>query len=227
MTAQYFPPEYEKDAFHCPACNTYAQMHWDYLISQRRNSSVSDLMLSICGRCNGYSLWSRRSKYDRNWYESTESTEWKIIAPQSLSSPVPHPDMPDACVNDYQEARSVLSISPRASAALLRLCIQKLCIELGEPGKNINSDIASLVTKGLPAEVQQALDIIRVTGNNAVHPGELSDEDTSELASNLFGLINFIVADRIARPKQIQELYNRLPSGAVQAIEKRDSRPAC
>ena len=125
--------------------------------------------------------------------------------------------------NDYQEARQILPMSPRGSAALLRLVIQKLCKTLGEPGENINTDIGNLVAKGLPPIVQQALDIVRVVGNEAVHPGEMNVNDDVETATALFDLVNYIIEDRIAKPKSVQAIYDSLPPSKLKGIEARDS----
>lgn len=150
------------------------------------------------------------------WYKQA------LIVPSIAPVELPHPHMPEDCLLDYDEAREIFSRSPRAAAALLRLCIQKLLAHLGEPGKNINDDIKSLVAKGLPVLVQRALDYGRVVGNNAVHPGEIAINDSPEIAQNLFRMINFIVEDRISRPKEIEEFYQQLPDGAKQAIARRD-----
>lgn len=144
------------------------------------------------------------------------------MVPNASPVELKHHDLPEDCHADYEEARDIVSRSPRGAVALLRLCLQKLMPYLGEEGKNINDDIKSLVAKGLPPMVQQALDVCRVVGNNAVHPGELDIHDTPEIAHQLFRMINFIVADRIARPKEIQALYAQLPQGAIAAIAKRD-----
>ncbi|HCK0613668.1 TPA: DUF4145 domain-containing protein [Vibrio parahaemolyticus] len=145
-----------------------------------------------------------------------------MIVPSEAPVPPHHQDLSDVCVSDYNEARDIVARSPRAAAALLRLTIQKLLIELGEKGKNINEDIGSLVAKGLPVEVQQALDYCRVVGNNAVHPGEIDLNDNPEIANSLFEMINFIVEVRISHPKKVAALYNILPEGALKAVEKRD-----
>jgi len=146
-----------------------------------------------------------------------------MVVPSEAPVPPPHTDMPGVCLPEYDEARNIVALSPRAASALLRLALQKLMTELGEKGRNINDDIGSLVAKGLPVLVQQALDFCRVVGNNAVHPGEIEINDTPEIAHNLFEMMNFIVEDRIAKPKQIQALYARLPEGARNAIEARDA----
>ncbi len=133
--------------------------------------------------------------------------------------------MPGAVKADFEEAGSILDLSPRGAAALARLCIQKLTTELGEKGENLNIDIGELVKKGLEVEVQQALDIVRVIGNNAVHPGTIDLKDDKETALTLLSLVNMIVERRIAGPKKLLNLFAGLPAGALQQIERRDGTP--
>ena len=145
-----------------------------------------------------------------------------MLVPSDAPVPPPHPDLPQDCCGEYNEARDIMAKSPRAASALLRLSIQKLMPHLGQSGKNINADIKALVANGLPPLVQKALDICRVVGNNAVHPGEIDLNDTPDTANKLFQMINFIVQDRITHPKEIEALYEELPVGAREAIDKRD-----
>jgi hypothetical protein len=130
--------------------------------------------------------------------------------------------MPEAVRNDYLEARDIVSKSPRAAAALLRLALQKLMPEIGRKGDNLNDDIGQLVREGLPVQVQQALDVVRVVGNNAVHPGLIDLKDDQITALALFNLVNLIVDFMIAQPKRVLELYDSLPEASRAAIEKRD-----
>jgi hypothetical protein len=118
-----------------------------------------------------------------------------------------------------------MNLSPRGAAALLRLAIQKLCKHLGGTGENINSDIANLVKNGLPAKLQQALDSVRVIGNNAVHPGQIDLKDDVDTAHKLFAFINIICDNQITQPKQISEFYEeKIPDNLKDAIAKRDGK---
>src|SRR5690606_29908829 len=114
-------------------------------------------------------------------------------------------------------------LSPRGAAALLRLSIQKLCAYLGQPGHNINSDIKALVALGLPPKVQEALDTVRVIGNNAVHPGKIDLKDDIDIVNMLFKLVNFIAQKMITEPKEIDEIYSSLPAEKIDGIRQRDS----
>ncbi len=214
MSRKYVPQEFKKSAFYCPFCGAYAKQEW-YACSPFgtgfsppfRIDVQNNLFVCLCSHCSRYSIWFREKK----------------IYPISSSAPLPSEDMPEDVKEDYEEARSVVEVSPRSAAALLRLALQKLMIHLGESGKNLNDDIANLVKRGLPVKIQKALDAVRVIGNNAVHPGELDLRDDKETALALFELLNMIVEVMITQPKKVDEIYEKLPEGAKEAIERRDS----
>lgn len=169
---------------------------------------VHNLNLSQCYNCDKVAVW----------------VHGNLIHPSEKLGVIPNPDLPDQIIRDYEEARGILGDSPRGAAALLRLCVQKLCIHLGEKGKNIDEDIASLVSKGLNPLVQKSLDIVRVIGNEAVHPGVIDLNDDGDTASQLFILINSIADQMISHPKKVEELYGKLPEKKREAIERRDNK---
>src|SRR5216683_5193804 len=162
------------------------------------------------------------NSYENSAYESIISSSSDIIFPSesTMLAPPPSSDMPEDIARDFDEARDIFNRSSRASAALLRLALQKLCIHLGQSGKNLNNDIAALVQSGLSIKIQQSLDIVRVIGNNAVHPGEIDLNDNKDTVLALFDIINFIVDEMISRPNKIDRIYNIvLPENARKSIE--------
>ncbi|HET6686065.1 MAG TPA: DUF4145 domain-containing protein [Jiangellaceae bacterium] len=65
-----------------------------------------------------------------------------------------------------------------------------------------------MVRDGLPKRIQRAMDVLRVVGNNAVHPGEIHLDEQPETAAVLFALVNIVVEDRIAQPRQIDDIQD-------------------
>ena len=132
-------------------------------------------------------------------------------------------DMPDTVKQLYEEAGLIYSKSPRAACALLRLAIDRLCNELGETDRDISKNIGALVEKGLPRTIQQALDIVRVVGNKAVHPGQIAfDVDDQNTALMLMKLVNMITERMISEPKEINTMFEQLPESIKTSIENRD-----
>jgi hypothetical protein len=169
-------------------------------------TTLVNLNISRCYSCNEFAVWVA----DR------------LIYPETPTSIRPNEEMPDDVRLDFCEATAIVDKSPRGAAALLRLGIQKLMPHLGLKGKNVNDDIAELVKRGLDVRIQQALDVVRVVGNNAVHPGQIDLQDDKATAIKLFGLVNLIVEAMIATPKRIEKMYGELPPTALEAIKKRD-----
>jgi hypothetical protein len=212
MNQPYIAPAFKTSAFHCPHCQVFADQRWDDVFARpirdpvRNADQVPGLVISLCAHCSRWCLW----------------VNGEMVFPDSTGVPSANEDMPDEIKDDYYEAASIVNKSPRGAAALLRLAIQKLCVVLGEKGKNINEDVASLVKKGLPIKIQQALDIVRVIGNEAVHPGALDLTDDIKTATELFSLTNIIAEIMISQPKRIGDLYGSLPEDKRKAIEDRD-----
>lgn len=175
---------------------------------QDSRKKLHNLNLSECYNCNKLAVWVHTG----------------LVHPNIKIGVMANPDLPLDIQSDFEEARTIINASPRGAAALLRLCVQKLCAHLGEKGKDIDADIANLVKKGLNPLVQQALDIVRVVGNEAVHPGTLNIQDDQATAIQLLELVNAIADQMISHPKSVQKLYEKLPETKRAAIKLRDGK---
>lgn len=208
MAQEYVVPAWKKDGFHCPHCGVYAHQKWDEVYTFSREK-FTHLECSICQKCHQYAIW----------------VEGEIVYPAVSVAPLPSEDMPEDIQKDFSEARSIVNLSPRAAAALLRLSLQKLMRDLGEKGNNLNEDVASLVKKGLPEKIQKALDSVRVIGNNAVHPGQIDLKDNKTIAIALFELINIVIENTITQQKKVEVIFNKIPASAKEQIKKRNRTP--
>lgn len=207
----YTQPTFKASAFNCPYCGAYANQIWSKILYETQTGGyrqIMELFYCTCTHCQKYTVWHKE----------------KMILPSIGAVAMPNFDLPEDVKIDYEEAREILNKSPRGATALLRLAIQKLCIHLGEKGKNINDDIGNLVKNGLPIKVQQSLDIVRVVGNNAVHPGHIDLTDDIGTASKLFSLINIIADVMITQPKEVDSLFNSLPASQLDGIKQRDGK---
>ena len=185
------------------------------IFTEKKSSSqcvwdVNNLHLSQCYNCGNHAVWRKDS----------------LLYPTLKEGALPNQDLDKDIIQDFEEARGIVNDSPRGAAALLRLCIQKLCKQLGEKGKNIdiNNDIASLVSKGLDPLIVKTLDIVRVIGNEAVHPGVIDLKDDRDTALKLFVLVNSIADQMITHPKNIKKMYNDISPEKRAAAEKRNEK---
>ena len=207
---KYTPPARHLKSFTCPHCGVLSRQY-QFSVTDKSlggNNQYQDgdwLASSVCEHCKEATLWHGQV----------------MIHPNRGKAPLPNPDMPPDVRSDYEEAATIANLSPKAAAALLRLAIQKLCVHLGGEGKNINADIGALVKSGLSPIVQKSLDIVRVIGNNAVHPGQI-DTDSEEVVGHLFHLANLITEAMISTPARVETLYGSLPKTALDGIAKRD-----
>lgn len=227
------PYEQVTKGFSCPYCKAFSAHTARFNMIELKDSVIkindSDIAVRYfnitakCHSCNQESIWFKRDAYKD---KDNEEYALEILVYPIINHDVPEPnlDMPESVKQIYDEACSVLYKSPRSSAALSRLAIENLVDCLNANGKDLNTKIGDLVSKGMPVSIQQMLDSVRVIGNNAVHPGQIEISDNIELALSLLNFINLIVDNTITQPKKINEVYNLLPDSYKQSIERRDSQ---
>ena len=189
-------PEFESNKFQCPHCQILATQSWfdadsagsismliinDIYLNHRSDIDSfiqkyivqflnradnnfqkrfyqfvpKGLSVATCSSCEKFTLWVNK----------------EIVFPRKTVIPPPNKDLEESIKDLYMEAATILVDSPKGSTALLRLALQMLLKQVGKSGKKINDDIGELVSEGLSPKIQQALDLLRVIGNNAVHPG--------------------------------------------------------
>jgi hypothetical protein len=204
----HVPPDFQKQAFHS-WCNVLTSQEWTQLHTQ---VAVVPVWCVLCANCGKQSYWL-----------VSGDTPPFCMHPQISSAPRPHSAMPAEVRADYEEAQGIVARSPRGACGLLRLATQKVVDDL-EPGSDdLNAKIGRLVRKGLPVQVQEALDSLRVIGNEAVHPGETDLRDDVQTASDLFDVLNFIVESQIDQPRRRAKLFAKLPTAKREGIKRRDT----
>jgi hypothetical protein len=217
-------------SFECPHCHRLAYQKWrDLRFSDRtprlheRKSNPSVWQVSLCHGCKQPALW----QLDRMVYP---------LAP--LGSP-PHPDMPGDVRALYEEAAAVAAVSRRAGAALARTTVERLMKHLDPnvPVKDNNLDrrIARIKERGVSTPLGKMLDVVRVTGNGALHvddrPGELvvmalDDRDGPPLLELFLEVVNDLVDELIVKPRTTHQLWNKLPEKTKERLAPTGERDA-
>lgn len=110
--------------------------------------------------------------------------QWRQVHPIGANrGPVPL-QVPAPIAMDYIEACNVLPISPKASAALSRRCLQNMLRAGGYKDKDLAREIDQLLAepdprKALPHKLRETIDAIRNFGNFSAHP--IDDKTTLQV----------------------------------------------
>ncbi|MFQ6486123.1 DUF4145 domain-containing protein [Brachybacterium epidermidis] len=233
-------PSHGSPSFACPHCQTQAQQDWSEsvwvkLAKHSGSTRWRTIDRSECHVCEKEAIWFRTELSAPTVAgglspgAQTPDELWTMIWPPTAAGEPPHKQLPESLRDLYEEARAVAVFSPRAAAALLRLLTEDLVRQFADPNATLNDNIGALVRDGkLGSHDQQMADYLRITGNRAVHPGQVDDVDgeASRRADLMFTFINLLVERFIALPERIAEAYAQLPEGARAAVERRDSTGA-
>lgn len=200
------------DKFRCPFCKQRSIYRYTNL-----KDLSDDAYVVRCGACVRGSIWIQApdSKKGKN-------RTFNLVYPLVSVVDEPNPDMPEDVKVEYREASLVVVHSPKAAAALMRLALEKLLRSFEKSSCSLSSVIQKLErSQRISKKSAQLADILRITGNNAVHPGVMTLEDIEEVCTGLFVLLNRLVEELISIPKRDQELIKKLPEGQQRKLLER------
>lgn len=168
----------------CPHCTLVIHPHWyENGIARTRSQIAWVLRTMTCPACAKDILELGSVNLERS-LGMHGPDDWRQVFPQgSNRGPVPT-EVPAEIASDYNEAASVLALSPKASAALARRCLQSVLRGAGYPQKDlavqINAALAEAdARKAMPTGLHTILDAVRNFGNFAAH--RITDQTTLQV----------------------------------------------
>lgn len=134
-----------------------------------------------CPECYGQVMWL--NELGPRPVSPTVEREIKAVTllyPKFPITTLP-PEVPEGYANEFRQAAQTLDISPKASAALSRRCLQALIREKAAIQRpSLFEEIRLLLDRReLPKHLADDLDAIRAVGNFAAHP--VKDTNTAEI----------------------------------------------
>lgn len=231
----------------CPFCNrpvtiTEEDVRSDEAVLDIDNAEGNRILTCdyiVCPnpKCKRFSLTVRLGEaantYPTNtdigrWYDAKPLETWQLI-PQSMAQSFPD-YIPKAILDDYNEACLIKDLSPKASAALARRCLQGIIRDFWQvkPAKLAN-EIEQIKSK-VDAVTWKAIDAVRSVGNIGAHMEKdvnlIIDVEPNE-AKKLIGLIEILLREwYVAREerKSRVEAVIELAKGKKAARKPRTTR---
>ena len=166
----------------CPHCTVSIHEAWS--LNRIADNAYTDwyVRVMMCPACSNNILQLGVGASDS--MKSFSPSTWTLIHPNGSSrGPVPE-DVPSEIAEDYNQAALVLPLSPKASAALSRRCLQHVLTEAGYKQRDLVEQIDAALNesdtrRALPSAVHMTLDAIRNFGNFSAHV--ITDKTTLQI----------------------------------------------
>lgn len=201
----------------CPHCSVASFIEWEYVTAEYNDNFF--LKFSNCPNCVrpivNLSIGKVEYNTENECFVKKPSFEDMIYQKVTLYSF--SDGIPKKYIDDFQEARLVLPISPKASAALTRRILQFILRDEYEiKARNLSSEIEKFIAlPGVPSHISNAVDAVRIIGNLAAHPTK--DNNTREIvevekneAELLIEVIDALFDFTFIQPKKLKKRQQEL-----------------
>jgi hypothetical protein len=205
----------------CPYCGIAIRLEPESRTTHQLKTDRSlgiQITAGFCPECSEFVLLLDRGTY--RWIdddgELSEVKEQRVLFPPSAPR-LADKRVPRKYLDAFNEANSIVSLSPKASAALSRRLLQQI---LREEYKIQRRDLAEEIEElkcvpRIPEDVRSAVDAIRNVGNFAAHPlkltnsGEIAEVEAGE-AEWCLEVIAALLEVTFVRPAIEKERKDRL-----------------
>lgn len=149
----------------CPHCSINFHENWIRGFIYRHNKATNwTYNTALCPECDKLTILLE-----------DEDDQQRMVEPNTNSREPISAFVPHEISIDYFEACNVLPISPKASAALARRCLQNILNSFGYKAKDLAKQVDALISetdpkKALPIGLHETVDAIRNFGNFSAHP---------------------------------------------------------
>jgi hypothetical protein len=228
--------------FHCLSCGRELppfepEVNW---IDSDRHMSILTVEHFHCPFCEQLSATMR---YTSRGKDGAPKSIMRTMIPLDRGRRALPDGIPDSIEHEYRQASAILEISPMASAAMSRRCLQSfLGLVAGAMKRNLEDAIEEVIaTSVLPDDLASELHAVREIGNFAAHamksvetgailevePGEA--EWNLEVLEHLFDFYFTDLPARTARRASLEEKLReagRRPLGQARTAEKKPPGPS-
>lgn len=214
----------------CPHCTVaVAEAFTQIPLELKDKEGHNEIRLMTCPECNNFIVYLDAVWYDPNVlnYAIDEDTlevpdpsivtATQLIYPKSITRKPCPPEVPDDIASDYRQACRVLDVSPQASAALSRRCLEHIISQhFGEDVKHLGTAIGKFIKLDqLSSLTSTYLDSIKTIGNFSVHvkksthTGEILEVEEGE-AEWCLEVLELMFDDLYVRPERVRKIKERL-----------------
>jgi len=173
----------------CPHCLVEVNPNFQEVTLRNDTEGYWSLFIMICPNSNcgkmivDLAVGEPKRNNVGQFVALSKISKRQTVRPFASNRP-PVPQEVDAVfATDYNEACLILTLSPKASAALSRRCLQNVLREkAGVKKSDLANEIQQILdSNSLPAHLSESIDAIRNIGNFAAHP--IKSTSTGEIVA--------------------------------------------
>jgi len=206
----------------CPYCNIGVKIEWEntsaYVDDPKNPVTGVEIAHGQCPECDGIIVklvFGNLGYTDFSHFVNDVQSD-EIIYPKFTTRYIEN-EVPEIFRNEFKEAAAILSLSPKASAALSRRMLQNVLHQQYKiQRKTLAAEIDEFINmSGIPSHLAGAIDAVRNIGNFGAHPikdtntGEIVDVEPGE-AEWLLDVLESLFDFAFVQPRRLEARKQKL-----------------